>query len=183
MRQRRVVIAALSVSLVVAPVFAELLSSIQPAGANARISAATPPLTVTCTKAVAITQRTNPYRYYGFAVSGCTGSAANAANAGAPPAQGTFPAKAGRLGDLSWSNGKKTDEYFITKSLGGASNTCPMRAGYTKTVLNEETGSVVDYRTSTLGMVGGTIVEDLCFYDLTASPHSVAMWNKGNIRI
>lgn len=186
MQQRTVAIAALSVSLVVASAFAitsGLLTSIQPAGANPRSSVATAPLTVTCTKVVAITGTSNPYKYYGFAISGCTGSAANAANAGTPPAHGVFPAKAGRLGYLTWSNGKMTDEYVITKSLSGASNNCPVRAGYTKTVLDEKTGSVVAYRTSTLGMVGGTIAEDLCFYDLTASPHSVAVWNKGNIRI
>ena len=186
MRQRTVAIVALSVSLVVASAFAitsGLLSSIQPAGANPRSSVATAPLTVTCTKVVAITGKTSPYRWYGYAISGCTGSAANAANAGTPPARGVFPAKAGRLGQLTWSNSKLTDEYFITKSLSGASNNCVVRAGYTKTVLREITGSVVAYRTSTLGMVGGTISEDLCFYDLTAFPHSTAIWNKGNIRI
>ena len=185
MHQRTVAIAALSVSFVVASAFAissGLLNSIQPAGANPRSAAATAPLTVSCTKVVALTATHEPY-YYGYAISGCTGSAANAANAGAPPAKGVFPAKAGRLGYLTWSNGKRTDEYFITKSLSGASNNCPVRAGYTKTVLREITGSVVAYRTSTLGMVGGTIMEDLCFYDLTASPHSTAIWNKGNIRI
>jgi hypothetical protein len=89
-----------------------------------------------------------------------------------------FPAKAGRLGYLTWSNGKRTDEYFITKSLSDAS--CPVRAGYTKAGLEERTGSVVAYRTSTPRMVKGSIVEALCFYE---GPHGVAIWNKGNIRI
>jgi hypothetical protein len=79
MRQRTVAIAVVSVSLVVASAFAitsGLLSPIQPAGANPRTGVATAPLTVTCTKVVAITGTSNPYKYYGFAISGCTGSAA-----------------------------------------------------------------------------------------------------------
>jgi hypothetical protein len=125
------------------------------------------PLTVTCTSVSgSSTSQT---------VSGCTGTAAIAADAGTPPAHGTSVVSTHKI---TWSNGKTVKTSETTTS--GAATSCPTVAGKTKVALEKATGHIVAGGTA-LGMTGGTIKASICLYKLTAAPHTLSVKNLGKV--
>ena len=150
---------------------ASLTAVIEP-GSTA--TAATVPLTVTCTTLSGgeSTQR----------LSGCTGSGAIAADAGAAPAHGTSVVA---TMTITWSNKLKTAEKYLYKDLIGTADTCKAKAKYTKDVPGHRArhGGPAVAGTTTKGMIGGVIRANVCVYKLTAAPHTIVVVNQGKITI
>ena len=109
-------------------------------------------------------------------ISGCTGTGANAANAGVAPAHGTSVAS---TKTITWSNHKTTKTTYTYKAASDAS--CPTVAKYSKDLLENATGKVVSG--SAAGMVGGAFKGTVCIYKLTAAPHTLIVRNKGSFKV
>ncbi len=150
---------------------ASLTAVIAPGGAA---TAATVPLTVTCTTLSGgeSTQR----------LSGCTGNGAIAADAGAAPAHGTSVVA---TMTVTWSNKLKTAEKYLYKDLVGKADTCKAKAKYTKKYLVTEHGTVAPAveGTTTKGMIGGAIRANVCVYKLAVKPYTIVVVNQGKITI
>jgi len=138
----------------------------------ATASAATAPLTVTCTTLSGTDAKQ--------LLSGCTGKGAIADDAGGPPAHGvSVLAKM----TIRWSDGRTTVENYTYTDHPGPADTCAPRARYTKQYLVTEQGRVAAVGTTTKGMVGGPIRASVCVYHLTGSPSVIMVVNQGKITI
>jgi len=128
------------------------------------------PLTLTCT---ALTGNQTSQT-----VSGCTGTAATATEAGTPPAHGV---QVTSTKTVTWSNHKTSK---ITYTYGNVTpNACPAVTGYTKYLeITEKAGSKVSGGTAT-GMIGGPVSGKVCIYKKTATPTVELVKNLGPLHI
>jgi hypothetical protein len=148
---------------------ASLTAVIAPGGTA---TAATVPLTVTCTT---LSGGESIQR-----LSGCTGNGAITADAGKSPARGTSVLSTMMI---TWSNGKRTHENYTYSVRTMSKDTCAARAKYSKVELVTEQGKVGPVGTTTKGMIDGPIRANVCVYRLTAAPHTIVVVNQGKITI
>jgi len=129
------------------------------------------PLAVTCTHLTGSSTAQT--------ISGCTGTGANTANAGTPPAHGkTTSNLSTKKATVTWSNGKKTVSTFTYTSV---TNNCPAVTGKSKVTKVHETGKVIASGTTTLGMVGHATSAYICVYK--SSTGALSVTNMGNVII
>lgn len=110
-----------------------------------------------------------------LAFSGCTGTAANASNAGTPPAKGTYTSS---TKTLKWTSGKSSLLAF--KYAKDTTSKCVAIKGYTSLGEYSATGSVTGG--TALQMKGGAISGSACIYKNTATK-AIVVKNLGPFKL
>ena len=161
-RLRPLICAGLAVSALV-------LTALPAPGAAA---ASTVPLTVTCGGLLG-SQTSEAFSY-------CYGTGAVAADAGSAPTRGVLMT-APRT--IHWTaTGKTAQVSFTLVAHSGTADTCVALKGFTKYLLENETGRVLAAGTTATGMIGGAIKATLCVYKKPGTT-TLLLLNQGRFTI
>jgi len=67
-------------------------------------------------------------------------------------------------GTIHWSNRRTAEISYTLVDHSGSADTCVVIKGFTKDLMETETGRVVASGTTATGMIGGAISATLCVY-------------------